>query len=164
MAKFQFKGVDDYIAQLEDIYGDTDEIIGRAIYEGAAVVMNEVRRNIENLQTDERFGTTENPTMGPKAVQKYWLLRSVGISDMRQDGTFWNVKIGFDGYNGIKTITWPNGQPNAMVARSVESGTSFMRKQPFIRPAEHNTWVKCERAMANTIDKEITQRVKETKS
>ena len=163
MAKFQFEGVDDYIAQLDKIYGDTDEIMGAAIYEGAAVVINAIRSNLESLQTDERFGTSENPIIGPKAIQKYWLSRSLGIAELRKDGTFWNVKIGFDGYNSVKTIRWPQGQPNAMVARSVESGTSFMQKQPFIRPAEHNSWVKCERAMAETIDKEITKRVKETK-
>lgn len=162
MARFQFEGIDDYIAQLEKIYKDTDQIIGSAIYQGANVVMKSVVSAIEGLTTDDRYGTPENKTAGPTTYQKEGLRRSIGIAKLRKDGNFWNVKIGFDGYNGIHTKTWPNGQPNAMVARSVESGTSWMNKQPFMRRAESSSRVKCEQAMANQIDKEITKRTKES--
>lgn len=40
----------------------------------------------------------------------------------------YNVKIGFDGYNNIRSKRWPQGQPNQMVARAIESGTSWMSK------------------------------------
>ena len=161
-AKFQFEGIDKYISELEKIYADTDEIIGAAIYQGAAVVMKSVVSAIDGIQTDNRFGTPENKTTGPNSYQKEGLRRSIGIAKLRKDGSFWNVKIGFDGYNGLKTKTWPQGQPNAMVARSVESGTSWMQKQPFMRKAESSSRVKCEQAMANEIDKQLTQRVKES--
>ena len=162
MAKFQFEGIDEYIAQLEKIYGDTEEIIGAAIYQGAGIVMKSVVSAIENIQTDDRFGTEENKTIGPTTYQKEGLRRSIGIARLRNDGGFYNVKIGFDGYNGIKTKRWPQGQPNAMVARSVESGTSWMQKQPFMRKAESSSRVKCEQGMAKEIDKQLTQRVKES--
>lgn len=161
MARFQFEGIDNYISQLEKLYGDTEEIIGAAIYDGAGVVMQSVVNAIENIQVDNRFGTEEHKTIGPSSYQKEGLRRSVGIAKLRQDGSFWNVKIGFDGYNQIRTKAWPQGQPNAMVARSVESGTSWMQKQPFMRNAERNSKVKCERTMANTVDREITKRIKE---
>lgn len=162
MATFQFEGVDDYIAQLQRLYGDTEEMIGRAIYEGAAVVMRSVVDAIDGIHTDDHYGTQDYMKTGPTTYQKEGLLRSVGIASLRQDGTFWNVKIGFDGYNGIKTKTWPKGQPNAMIARSVESGTSFMAKQPFMRKAENSSRVKCEQAMAKEIDKELTKKIKES--
>ena len=162
MAKFQFEGIDNYIAQLQKIYGDTEEIIGRSIYEGAGVVMRSVVSAIDGLTVDNSYGTEENKTIGPNSYQKEGLKRSVGITKMRRDGTFWNVKIGFDGYNGLRTKTWPQGQPNAMIARSVESGTSWMQKQPFMRKAENSSRVKCEQAMANQIDIEISKRVKES--
>ena len=161
MAKFQFEGVDGYIAQLQKLYDDTDEIIGAAIYQGAAVVMKSVVASIGSIQTDNHFGTSENPCIGPSTYQVVGLLKSVGIAKMRKDGTFWNVKIGFDGYNGMKTKRWPQGQPNAMVARSVESGTSFMQKQPFMRRAENSSRVRCEQTMDKEIDKQVTMRVKE---
>ena len=74
---------------------------------------------------------------------------------MRNDNGFRNVKIGFDGYNRVKTKTWPQGQPNLMVARAIESGTSWMQKQPFMRRAEASAKGPCEQAMAETVDKEI---------
>jgi len=162
MAKFQFEGVDEYIAQLQKIYDDTEEIIGSAIYQGAGVVMKSVVSAIEGINTDNRFGTPENKAIGPNPYQKEGLRRSVGIAKLRKDGSFWNVKIGFDGYNGLHTKTWPQGQPNAMVARSVESGTSWMQKQPFMRKAESSSRVRCEEAMAKEIDKQLTKRVKES--
>ena len=102
-----------------------------------------------------RFGTPENKTIGPNSYQKEGLRQSIGIASLRNDGGFWNVKIGFDGYNGLKTKTWPQGQPNAMVARSVESGTSWMQKQPFMRKAEQSSRSACEKAMSEAVDKEI---------
>ena len=162
MAKFQFEGIDDYIAQLQKIYKDTDEIIGRTIYEGAGVVMRSVVEGIEGISVDNKFGTETQKATGPNSYQKEGLRRSVGISKLRKDGSFWNVKIGFDGYNGLKTKTWPKGQPNAMIARSVESGTSWMQKQPFMRKAENSSRGKCEQVMAKQIDIEIQKRVKES--
>lgn len=56
----------------------------------------------------------------------------MGIARIRENSTGWNVKVGFDGYNKIVTKRWPKGQPNAMIARSINSGTSFMIKYPFM--------------------------------
>ena len=157
MAKFQFKGVDEYIQRLDKLYGKTDKIIGSAIYEGTAVVMKAVKSAIDGIQTDDShgFGTAENPKTGPTSIQKAGLWHSVGIAKMRNDNGFWNTKIGFDGYNYVKTKRWPQGQPNAMVARSIESGTSFMQKQPFMRKAEQAARGPCEKVMQETIDLEI---------
>ena len=160
MAKFEFQGIDELIQQYEALYNDTEKMIGAAIYNGAAVVMKEVVSAIEGISTDNRFGTPEHPTSGPNEYQKEGLRQSVGISRMRNDSGFRNVKIGFDGYNGLTTETWPSGQPNAMVARAVESGTSWMRKQPFMRKAERAAKGPCEREMAQTIDREIQAKMK----
>ena len=162
MAKFQFEGIDNLIAEYSKIYDNTEEMIGKAIYQGAAVVFKSVQQAVENINTDDRheFGTSVDPKLGPTSIQKEGLKHSLGIAKMRNDNGFYNVKIGFDGYNYVKTKTWPNGQPNAMVARSIESGTSWMRKQPFMRKAESSAKGRCEQVMAITIDKELTKIVK----
>ena len=155
MAKFQFEGVDELVAQYEKLADNTMEVIGKAIYNGAGVVMKSVSGAVESIGTDNRFGTAENPVSGPTTIQKIGLQQSLGITKMRQDGDFWNVKIGFDGYNNVKTKKWPQGQPNSMVARSIESGTSWMQKQPFMRRAEQGARGPCEKVMSETVDKEI---------
>ena len=155
MAKFQFEGVDKLIEQYQKLEQNTVPMIGKAIYEGAGVVMKSCKSAVEGLNTDNRFGTSENPTSGPSTIQKIGLQHALGIAKMRNDNGFYNVKIGFDGYNSVKTKTWPQGQPNMMVARSIESGTSWMRKQPFMRKAEQSSRSQCERVMSETVDKEI---------
>lgn len=160
MAKFKFEGVDDLIAQYEKIGGNTEKVIGTAIYKGAGVVMNKVEAAVDGISTDNRFGTTDRPNTGPSTIQKLGLIHSLGITPMRKDGDYYNVKIGFDGYNNVKTKAWPQGQPNSMVARAVESGTSWMTKQPFMRRAESAAKSPCEQAMAYVVDEEIKKLMK----
>lgn len=157
MATFEFEGVDDYIAQLQKLYGNTDKMVGRAVYEGAGTVMKYVLQGIDSIVTDDHYGTPEAKAAGPTTYQKEGLRRSVGIAKARHDGTFFNVKIGFDGYNDLHTKRWPQGQPNSMIARSVQSGTSWMNKQPFLRRAEQAAKGPCEAVMKETIDQEINQ-------
>lgn len=160
MATFQFEGIDEFVSQLEKIYGKSEEIEGKAIYDGAAVVMRYVIMGIDSIVTDNRFGTQENPCNGPSSYEKEGLYRSVGIAKARHDGTFFNVKIGFDGYDDIQTKKWPNGRPHSMIARSIESGTSYMKKQPFMRKAEQAARAPCERAMQAALDRAIEQLTK----
>lgn len=155
MATFKFKGVDELIGQYEKLDKDSEKMIGKAIYNGAAVVMDQVKSAVDGITTEDRFGTADNPVSGPSTIQKIGLQHALGIARMRNDNGFRNVKIGFDGYNSVHTKTWPNGQPNMMVARSIESGTSWMQKQPFMRRAEQASRLSCEQAMSETIDKEI---------
>lgn len=159
MAKFQFEGVDKLVAQYQKLEKDTDKIIGEAIYHGAGVVMKSVKSAVENIETDDHFGTSTNPTSGPSTLQKLGLIYGLGIAKMRNDNGFKNVKIGFDGYNRIKTKTWPQGQPNSMVARSIESGTSWMRKQPFMRKAEAEARKPCEETMSKVVDMAIKKSI-----
>lgn len=160
MAKFQFEGVDDLVAQYEKLQGNSLKVIGAAIYQGAGVVMKSVSSAVDNIATDNHFGTSQNPTSGPTSIQKAGLQHSLGITKMRADGDFWNVKIGFDGYNNVKTKKWPTGQPNSMIARSIESGTSWMAKQPFMRRAEQSAMAPCEKAMAEVVDQEIEKLIR----
>ena len=160
MARFQFEGVDKLISQYEKLSNNSMEVIGKAIYNGAGVVMKSVSGAVDSISTDNRYGTAENPVSGPSTIQKIGLQQSLGITKMRADGDFWNVKIGFDGYNNVKTKKWPQGQPNSMVARSIESGTSWMSKQPFMRQAERSAMAPCEKKMAETVDKEIQKLIK----
>lgn len=67
--------------------------------------------------------------------QKKGLLDGFGVSRMQDDSGYKNVKLGFDGYNSVKTKKYPNGQPNVLIARVTESGSSYQQKTPFVRPA-----------------------------
>ena len=113
-------------------------------------------RTIKALPIVRGYGTTENPLPGGvTAPQKAGLIDGMGISPMQDDGGYLNVKIGFDGYNATKTEEYPQGQPNQLVARGVESGTSWKEKKPFIRPAINASKSRAAAEMALILDQGI---------
>jgi HK97 gp10 family phage protein len=157
MATLEFKGLDEYVKQLNDIQAHTDEFCGVAIYKGADVVADAVKSAIRALPTDNRYVKSGDMKAGPSSMQKKGLIEGFGIAPMRKDGTLLNVKLGFDGYNDIKTDSWPNGQPNSMIARSIESGTSFMKANHFMSKAVNGSKGACEQTMKNTFDAYLTE-------
>lgn len=151
MAKLSFVGIDDYISQLKAFDVATEHIIGEAIYEGAELVADEVKSALTSLPVDNRGKVPMRK--GIHQVQKYGLIRSFGIAKLEDDNDFRNVKLGFDGYNDFITFKFPFGQPNVMIARTIESGTSFLPKTRAISKAVNRSKKGCEQRMRESIDK-----------
>lgn len=154
------KGLDSYISYLQKIDAVTDEAIGEAVYDMAKVVADKVRANIQALDAAPKGKTTYyvTETMIKSQLseeQKKGLLDGFGVSPMQDDNGYFNVKLGFDGYNSIKTKKYPNGQPNALIARVTESGSSYREKTPFIRPAVNASKKQAEQAGQMKIDEKI---------
>ena len=161
MAKITFPGLNDYELMISKLSKGVDDIAGKAIYAGAGIVADAIKENIKALPIVRGYGTTENPLPGGvTAPQKAGLIDGLGISPMQNDAGFLNVKIGFDGYNATKTEKYPQGQPNQLVARGVESGTSWKKKSPFIRPAINASKQRAEDEMARILDEEIEKVMK----
>lgn len=138
MAKWTMHGVDDYVAYLQRVGKSTDGIIGEAVYAMAGVVADKIRDNLKSLGTVSNAANIATYRRGYSRlsdVEKDGLLKGLGISPMQDESGYIHVKIGFDGYNDVKTKRYPKGQPNAMIARVTESGSSYRKKAPFIRPA-----------------------------
>lgn len=161
MAKYQFRGLEEYARYLQQIGANTPEICGKAVYAMAGVVADEVRKNMAELPTvteaEALAAYRAKETTELTAAQKKGLEEGFGISPMQNDAGYWNVKLGFDGYNKVKTRKYPNGQPNAMIARSVESGSSVRLKNPFIRKAVNATQKAAVKKGMQVADEEIAK-------
>lgn len=156
MAKITFPGLNDYELMISRLSKNAADIAGRAIYTGAGIVADEIKSGIQSLPIVRGYGTAENPLSGGVTQpQKQGLLDGLGIAPLQDDGGYLNVKIGFDGYNRTKTEKYPQGQPNQLVARGVESGASWKQKHPFVRPAVNRSRKRAESAMAEALDEEI---------
>lgn len=152
------KGLDSYIAYLQSINAVTDEVIGEAVYEMAKVVADKVRANIQALPAVTNAANIATYRQGYSRLsepEKQGLLDGFGVSPMQDDGGYINVKLGFDGYNSVKTKKYPKGQPNALIARVTESGSSYREKTPFIRPAVNASKKQAEQAGQMKIDEKI---------
>ena len=147
MAKFEVgNGIDQYMEQLHNLEYNYREIIGPAIYVGAGLVADAVKANIKGL-----------PATAANGLEKAGLIDGFGISKMQDDNGYFNVKLGFTGYNKIKTKKYPGGQPNSVIARSIESGSSWRSSHPFVAPAVRAKKDAAEKAMAEEIDKGINE-------
>lgn len=138
MAKWTMEGMSEYIAYLQSIANVTDEAIGAGVYAMAEVVADRVRANIQALPTVSNEANIATYRQGYSRLsdpEKQGLLDGFGVSPMQDDGGYKNVKLGFDGYNSVKTKKYPNGQPNVLIARVTESGSSYRQKTPFMRTA-----------------------------
>lgn len=161
MAWFEFGGIDNYIKQLNELQTATkDGVIGKTVYAGAAVVADAVKDAIRALPVGSGHAAQGELVDTVTLPQKEGLLDGFGISKMRDDNGFVNVKLGFDGYNSVKTKKYPNGQPNALIARAVNSGTSFRKKTRFVDKAVNASKKTAEAAMDAACSREIEKIMK----
>ena len=160
MATIRFSKLRDYELMLGKIGDASKDICGAAIYEGAKIIADEVKNNLESLKTvsdaDAIMAAKKEEATYLTIRAKIGLMKSFGVTPMQRDRDgIYNVKLGFDGYNDVKTKKWPKGQPNQLIARACESGSSAMIKQPFFREAVQKTKKKAESRMAEVLDEKI---------
>lgn len=148
MAKLTIKGLDKYISDLQSLADMTDEEIGKCIYPAARMVADAARAGIQSIPVGK------NPIHGEiTPEQKAGLLDGLGIASMQIKGTELNVKLGMDGYNS-------KGQPNSMILRSVEAGTSWGRPaNPVVKKAVNKTRKSAEQAMVDEFEKIIERKM-----
>lgn len=158
MAKMTMQGTEEYALKLSKLGVSMEAVAGKAIYAAADIVADKIKSNLDALGTVTEAENTAAYKSGVKSGlskrQKAGLKESFGIASMQKDNGYYNVKLGFDGYNHVKTRKYPKGQPNQLIARVTESGSEYMDKQPFIRTAINATRKAAQEKMQSVIDEE----------
>ena len=157
MANLKWEGLEEYENQLLELKNISRTCIGEAIHAGAGIVADAVKQATESLPIDNRMAKNGEQLNGVTVLQKQGLIESFGIAKLQDDGGYLNVKLGFDGYNSVSTQSYPSGQPNAMIARSVNSGTSFRRRIPFVDDTVNAKKAACEAAMRKKFDEALSR-------
>lgn len=148
------KGMKEYTRRLTRLKDFGREELGSVIFKGAAVIADAMKAELRALPVDNRFVKNGEKLHGIHELQKRGLIRGFGIAKMRYDGSFLNVKLGFTGYNAMQTQQYPNGQPNAMIARAVVAGTSFRQRNDFVTRATRKA-SEAEKVMEEEFDKAL---------
>lgn len=152
MARITLKQDDAFLQRLSRMERAAPETAKRALYQGAKVVADAMRRAVEELPEDKHgFGSERHKLTGPRDWEKRDLEESLGVTPIREENGTYHVKIGFDGYGSRPTRKYPKGVPNQMVARAIESGSSFRSKIPFVRRTAEQNREKAVEAMRRTI-------------
>lgn len=156
MARLDFKGLDEYLAKLGTVEKDTTGLCKRALYDGAAVLADAVRSEVQSLSVTDR-------NTDPQAVFEYerdGLLDGLGIAKMKDSNGYIYTRVDFDGYNRMKSKKYPQGHPNSMIARAINSGTSKRPKNAFMARAVKKAKAGAESAMKNRFDADLEQIMK----
>lgn len=162
MARYAFKAGNEWAVKLSRLAAGQDKVAGKAIYAGAKIVADKIKSNIESLPEEKfRYLRDGDQFDGVTKEQKQDLAESFGVArvDTDRNGDY-NTKLGFDGYGKHPTEKYPQGLPNQLLARAVESGSSVRRKQPFVRTAVRSTKKTAQSEMGRVVDEETKKIMK----
>lgn len=153
-------GLDKLTRDIQRLYADGTDIIKSSVYDGAGVVADAYRESIRSIPIDNRYWVKDGDRKtGLQISQVNGLLEGMGIARFEEKSGEIQTRVGVDGYNSNVTNRWPQGQPNAMIARSLVSGTSFLRAYDFVGRARRNARTKAENTMKRKLEEEIARRM-----
>ena len=159
MARITFKGdaFGEALRKLE-FTAEGGKLLEDAAKAGVQPVADEIRKRLEILPTSKFQRLPDGEQLRTVSQhQKEDLLKGLGVTPVgRSKDGFVNCKVGFDGYGSFPTKAYPNGVPNALIARAAESGSSVRLKSPFIRPAVRYT----RKQAISEMDKVVTDGLK----
>ena len=110
------------------------EVARGALYDGAGVMADAITRAVDGIRTEPFQYAAGGKTRLPSPEEKEALKGKTGIAKFRDTGEEVNTIVGINPRSGYADV---NGKqkPVPLIARSINSGTSFMKKQPVIRKA-----------------------------
>lgn len=133
---------------LDKLSNESESLLKTGLYDANKEIYTEVERELSALPEGRHELTPE---------QKQGLINTLYGSKMQnKDGEVYFI-ISVTGYNEKKTEKYPKGQPNIMILRSLERGTSYLHKHPVMRKSLNRSKKAAVAAMQNTISKEIAE-------
>lgn len=158
MARIKTEGVADVALMFGKLASAGTPIAKMAVYDGAKVMADEIRREIGALPVseDKRLRSGEKYAV-ITARDKKDLAAHLGITKITRTTLGVRAVIGFAGYGSKPTRKYKKGLPMAMLARSLQKGTSVREKSPFIDRAVSKAGEKAQSAMIATASKVIAK-------
>ena len=147
--------VSEMLTKLEE---DAPKIAAKALYEGAGIMADEIKKGAESIRTAP-FKYAREGTRFPSPEEKEIVMQAgVGIAKFNKEGAEVDTSVGYRnaGYADL------NGKqkPIPVIVNAINSGTSFMTKQPFVRKAASSGGKKAMEAMKKAIEAEFEARTK----
>lgn len=155
------KGIEISMKIIANASKSTTQMMKRAVYPVAGFMADKISAALSSLPTvDGKDGKPPYARPGEKlssisSVQKQDLIKSFGISRFENQNGFINVKLGFNDYGSYPTKAHPKGIPNALLIRSLEKGTSFLKKNNIITKTVKANQKAAERMLEENLKKII---------
>ena len=147
-------GMEEISEMLTQMEQQAPQVAAKALYEGAAVMSKAVRAGAAGIKTAPfkyaKDGESRLPSPEEKAI-----VESVGagIAKFDKNGTEVNTSVGYRnaGYAELDGRMKPIPQ----IVNAINSGTSFMKKQPFVRRAASGATQRAIETMKTVIEAEF---------
>jgi HK97 gp10 family phage protein len=133
---------EEFLLKVSDLANKTDEIIPKVLKEGAGVVKDKVKSNLEAV-------IGKNTKVESRSTGE--LIKALGVSPagIDRNGNH-DVKVGFDEPR-------QDGVSNAKIANIIEYGKSGQPPKPFLKPAKSSGKKPCIEAMKRKLEEEISK-------
>ena len=131
--QMKVEGLKELSEMLSQMGEESGKIAAGGLYEGAGAMADEIKKGAEGIKTSP-FHYAVFVTRDPSPEEKAAVLEAgVGIAKFNKNGSEVDTSVGYRnaGYTTINGKTKPIPQ----IVNAINSGTSFMQKQPFVRKA-----------------------------
>ena len=139
---------------LDKMDKEAPKVAARALYEGAGIMADEIKKGAGLIKTApfKYAGNGESRLPSPEE-KEIVTAAAAGIAKFNKNGTEVDTSVGFrnSGYAELKGKMVPIPR----IVNAINSGTSFMNKQPFVRKAAKAASPKALDAMRKRIEEEF---------
>ena len=152
-------GLEQLDKMLTELGNKAQDVASGSLYEGAGVMASAMNAGIESIKTEPFRYAPEGKTRLPSPQEKAALQRKIGIARFKKNGSEVDTLVGMSTGSGYAQIA---GKPKAVavIARTINSGTSFMQKQPVIRRAKSQSQARASQAIVAKADELINEMIK----
>lgn len=153
-------GMEDVNKMLASLGEKATEIASKGLYDGAGIVADSMKNGINRIVTEPFNYIASSDATGTKRYaspdEKAALIGKSGIAKFQNTGAEVNTLVGIGSAAGYATV---GGKKKAvrLIARSINSGTSFMHKQPVFRQAVTSSTAAAQAAIAAKIEQMINE-------
>lgn len=152
----QVEGIDQLMEKFKELENKAQGIAAQGLYEGAGVVADAVSRAVQGIATEPfryaKGGNKRKPSPEEKEILNQ---AQKGVAKFQKNDISVQTSVGMQnaGYAQLGSKTKPIPQ----IANAINSGTSFMKKQPFMRKAFSKSESAAEAAIVEKITELIDQ-------
>lgn len=148
----QTEGADDLLNMLQQLGEKAQGIAAKALYDGAGKMADEIEKQAGAVHTAPfHYAVFLQRDVSPEELAA--IKGKVGIAKFQRDGVNANTSVGYAS-SGYTTVAGKL-KPIPKIANAINSGTSFMKKQPFFRKAVTTGTKTASEAMTKKIEAEI---------
>ena len=153
-------GLTEFSGLLDKLGDSAQSVASQALYEGAGMMAEAINKGAEGIKT-EPFHYAREGTRLPSPEEKAIVeAASAGIAKFDKGADSVDTAIGFR--NAGYAMLGNKEKPIPQIVNAINSGTSFMQKQPFVRSASTKARTKVLTAMKEKIESSFDAITKET--